>query len=348
MMVLLNACTFNKNDNERNILAIEYKKDVSFSWSSLLQITEVIPLETNDTCIVSYANKCLVNDRYIVYDDYKQKALFVFNHEGKFLYKIDALGSGDKDYSIIKDVTFSHNQQEILLLDNTSILAYDVSNGKYKHRISLDKQLASFFYRLADMDHNNLYFWSTDSEYSLYRKDSCGITPIKEREGFPFVCQKFYQDESGNLNLISDCGKYAIESIIGNERQFKYGFDFGSLGFPDKKIKTATEWEKIDKQPYFKSLLSAFETKDALYVTTATPEKNLYNIVVNKATSEVHCGNQDNQNPIVVIGSDKAYFYGLLYPALFSKDSQFIDFMQQYKVSDEDNPVIIKFKFNLP
>lgn len=103
---------------------------------------------------------------------------------------------------------------------------------------------------------------------------------------------------------------------------------------------------KIDEQPYFKSLLSAFETEDVLYVSTATPKKQLYCIAVQKSTSQVFCGNQSMDTPVVVISSDGTSFYGILYPSLFMEDSRMARLIKGYDVTEEDNPLLVKFKFD--
>lgn len=345
-MLILHSCSYEQNVKEGTFV-IDYNDNTIFKWENIIDIEEVIPLETNDSCLLSYANKCIVGDNRIVYSDSKQRALYVFDRKGKFIYAIDALGVGDLEYTMIKDVIVSQNKLNIMILDNTSILVYDLADGTYVDRISLDKKFASSFYQFADAGNDRFYFWSTDSDSSLYVLDNGNLYPIKERNGFPFICQKFYRDENSKLNLISDCGKYSIETIIGDSLITKYSFDFGSFAFPyDKNIKTVTEWESIDNKPYFKSLLSAYETKDVLYVTTATPNRNMYCIAVKKDTSNIFCGNQNVDTPVVVIGSDDSSFYGILYPALFIEDNNISNLIRKYNISDDDNPLLIKFKFN--
>ena len=346
MWFLLHSCSSEQRNNE-NVFIVDYKEDTEFDWNSVLQVEDVIPLETNDSCLLGYASKCILCGDRIVYNDSKQKALYVFDNKGKFIYHIDALGTGDREYSMIKDVIISRDKRNILILDNVSILVFDLATGNYCDRISLDRQLASSFYQFADGGNGSFYFWSIEPENSLYVWNDGDLSPIKKRDGFPFVCQKFYYDAFGDLNLISDCGKYSIETVKGDSVRLKYSFDFGRWAFPsDKKVRTVTEWEKIDEQPYFKSLLSAFETKDILYLTTATPERNLYCVAVQKQTSKVFCGNQNVDAPVVVIGSDGTSFYGLLYPSLFVKDNAISDLIEKCDVSEEGNPLIVKFKFN--
>lgn len=345
-MLILHSCS-SERKVEENAFVIDYNETTMFKWDEIIDIEEVIPLETNNSCLLSYANKCIVSDNRIVYSDSKQRALYVFDRKGNFIYAIDALGAGNAEYTMIKDVIVSQNKLNIMILDNTSILVFDLADGAYIDRISLDKKYASSFYQFADAGNDRFYFWSIEPDSSLYVLDKGCLYPIRERSGFPFVCQKFYRDDKGKLNLISDCGQYSIETITGDSLTTKYSFDFGSFAFPyDKSIKTVSEWESIDDKPYFKSLLSAYETKDVLYTTTATPNRNIYCIAVKKDTLDIFCGNQNVDAPVVVIGSDDSSFYGILYPASFVEDNDISNLIGKYDISDDDNPLLIRFKFN--
>ena len=345
-MILLHSCSSDGEKTE-NVFVIDYNENSCFRWDKLINIEEVVPLETNDSCLLSYASKCIISDNKIVYSDSKQKTLYIFNKNGKFIYAIDALGVGSSEYSLIKDVIISQDKHKIMILDNTSILIYNLIDGKFIKKISLNEKYASLFYQFADTGNEKFYFWSVDRDNSLYVLDKGNLYPIKERNGFPFICQKFYTDDNGTLNTISDCGKYSIEKIIGDSLTTKYLFDFGKYSCPyDKSIQTVTEWESIDNKPYFKSLLSAYETKDVLYVTTATPKRKLYCIAIKKNTFNVLCGNQNIDIPVVIIDSDESYFYGILYPSLFVKDNKISSIIKEYNISKDDNPLLIKFKFN--
>ena len=345
VILALCSCTAERQP-AKGTFVIDYDENESFDWDALVQVEEVIPLETNDSCLLSYADKCEFGKDKIVYLDGKQKALFVFDYNGKFLYKIDALGPGDKEYSMLKDAIISRDGQRILLLDNASILVFDLATGAYLDRWSLDESAAISFPRFAEGDGGRIYFWSTDSDNSLYVWNNDSLSVLKKRQGYPFVSRMLYRDDAGRANLISDYGQYTIEVIEGDSVLPKYTFDFGRWAFPtDMKIESSDDWTKAEDGPYFKSLLSVYETKDALYVNTASPQKKLYNIAVQKSTSKIVCGNQIAKAPVVVVASDEHSFYGILYPAYFDGDNPLSNLVREHHVAEDDNPVIIKFKF---
>lgn len=345
LVLVLGACSSRQKADEDAFL-VDYDENSEFDWDSLIQVDEVIPLETTDSLVLSYARKCIVTDNYIVYYDEKQKSLFVFNSHGGFLYQIDALGGGEGEYTIIKDVTLSYDKKCILILDNISVLVYDIETGGYRYRLPLEENVAHNFYRLANPGKDCFYFWSAGKEYSLYAYTDNRMWGIKKSEGFPFVTQKFFYDPDGSVNYLSDYGSFRIDRLTGDTLQAKYSFDFGKWALPSDLIPhTATELSSIDTKPYFKCLLSAYETKENLFVSTVSPDLSLYNICLYKHTGKIISGKQNKEAPLVVAYSSGRSFYGILYPFFFKEEGMLRDIIRQCGRQDEDNPLLVKFSF---
>lgn len=345
VLLLLNSCVHNSLVEE-NTFFVNYCNDSTFDWNSKIHIDGVIPLDTKDNCLLSYARKCIVADSKIIYYDEKQKSIFVFNDTGAFLYEIDALGGGEGEYTIIKDVIMSYDQKNLLILDNVSILAFDIETGKFQYRIILDENIASNFYQFANVGREYFYFWSIDKDNCLYSCENGKIDVIQKRIGFPYVCQKFFYDSQGVLNFLPDYGRCNIEEIKNRGVHTKYIFDFGKWTLPQTLIPAnSMEFNESDQKPFFKCILSAFETGKYMFLNTISPDMSLYNIGINKQTKEIISGNQDKNAPIVVVDAVGDYFYGILYPFFFSGDDQFSKEIRKYGRDEESNPLVIKFTF---
>lgn len=344
-LLLLNSCVQNSLVKE-NTISVDYCKDSIFDWNSKIQIEEVIPLETKENCLLSYARKCIIADSKIIYYDEKQKSIFVFNDTGVFLYDIDALGGGEGEYTIIKDVIMSYDKKNILILDNISILAFDIETGKFQHRIMLDENIASNFYQFVNVDKECFYFWSTDKDHCLYSYENGKIDAIQKRIGFPYVCQKFFYDSAGALSLLPDYGRFNIQKIKDRNVHTKYIFDFGKWTLPQALIPTNTmEFNESDQKPFFKCILSAFETGKYIFLNTVSPDTSLYNICIDKQTKEIISGSQDKNAPVAVVDAVGEYFYGILYPFFFSREDQFSQEIKKYGKNEDSNPLVIKFTF---
>lgn len=340
------SCSERTTISDTGTIVVDYNEENIFKWDNFVQVLSVIPLETNTDCLLSYARKCLFMDDYIVFHDDKQKAIYVFNENGFFLYSIDAVGSGPNEYTEIRDVIISYDKKSILVLDNASVLAFDAKSGMFQNRFSLDPIVASDFYRFANTEERVYYFWSTEKINSLYLYKDDRLEAIQKNEGFPYVCQKFYNGPKGSLNYISNYGTFTISTLKGSDAVNEHIFDFGRWNLPSEMLpKDVGELEVVDKREYFKCIMSAFETDDFLYATTVSPDKKLYNICVDKQTHKVKTGCQDEDAPIVVVGTHNNSFYGIIYPYYFSKESHFRNLMNAYNCNEESNPLLIKFIF---
>ena len=346
LIFILFSCDSRRIVSNDDTIFVDYDKEQIFDWNNTILIKSVVSLETADDCVLSYARKCLVSGKYIVYHDEKQKAIFVFDEEGTFLYVIDAVGGGPDEYTEIKDMAISCDKEFILVLDNNSVVSFDLKNGRFQDRISLPQNIASNFYRFANVDKQTFYFWSTEKENSLYLYENGEIKVIEKRTGFPFVCQKFYYDSENSLNYISDYGLFEIHGLEQERVRKKYSFDFGYLNFSKSQMpKNVTEFEQVDDDESFKCIMSAFETDDDLFIMTVSPDGMLYNICLDKITHEVRAGKQDENAPLLVIDAVGRYFYGIIYPYHFSKSGKLTELIDTCGGNEDSNPILVKFMF---
>lgn len=345
-LLLFMSCSSNITEHDGNTIFVCYEKEEVFDWNNAIQIESVVPLETQGDCLLSYARKCLISEHHIVYSDEKQKAIFVFDEKGTFLYSIDTIGNGPNEYTDIKDVAISSDNKFILVLDNSSLMSFDLKTGTFHSRISLPQDMASNFYQFANPEKHTFYFWSTEKEHSLYLYKDDKIKPIEEREGFPYVSQKFYYDSENTLNYISDYGLLEIHEVKEDSLMRKYSFDFGKLNLSKSQIpQNVNEFNQIDKDESFKCIMSAFETVHNLFVMTVCPDGLLYNLCVDKKTNEVKAGKQDENAPLLVIDAIGKYFYGIIYPYHFINNREFFELIQSYGGNAESNPMLVKFMF---
>ena len=340
------SCDSKRIVSKDDAIFIDYDEEQVFDWNNTIQIKSAVSLEATDDCVLSYARKCLVSGKCIVYHDEKQKAIFVFDEKGAFLYMIDAVGGGPDEYTEIKDIAISCDKEFILVLDNKSVVYFDLKNGQFQNRISLPQDKASNFYRFANVDKQTFYFWSTEKENSLYLYENGVMKVMEKRVGFPFVCQKFYYDSENSLNYISDYGAFEIQVLEQDCLKNKYSFDFGSLNFPKSLIpKNVTEFEQVDDDVSFKCIMSAFETDDDLFIMTASPDGMLYNICLDKITHIVRSGKQDENAPLLVVDAVGGCFYGIIYPYHFSKSGILAEIIDSCGGDEESNPILVKFIF---
>jgi len=120
-----------------------------------LKVGEVkyVPLETTDYCLIGNANKVLIENQRIYIGDFsKAMALFVFDINGKFIFKISKRGQGPGEYLSFRDFDI-HSNGDIYMFDvfGEKLLLYD-SEGSYLREIKFNYNFESFY-----LSNNNIF-----------------------------------------------------------------------------------------------------------------------------------------------------------------------------------------------
>ncbi|MDR2037711.1 MAG: 6-bladed beta-propeller [Bacteroidales bacterium] len=106
---------------------------------------QYIPLETSKECFIGYADKVLIRNNQIYVADFdKAMAIFIFDMNGKFLFKIARQGKGPGEYISFRDFDIQVNG-DIYIFDvfGKKFLVYN-SIGEYMREIKTDYYLSYF------------------------------------------------------------------------------------------------------------------------------------------------------------------------------------------------------------
>ena len=201
-----------------------YPSELSF-YSSLFKKVSIIPLETNEDCLIGYISKIKIVDQHIfVLDSHKARCLFVFNKEGKFIRKIGKTGNGPGEYNTPTDFTIDRDNQIVYVLDNDlqRINKYDLATGRFINAITLEKGVRSHQIELfkgilyADASFNNHsddnYLFRSIEE-SSGKEESHFLNVIEYNKGFSanIIYNTFYMRENGNIIFVQLFMDHIIE-----------------------------------------------------------------------------------------------------------------------------------------
>lgn len=106
-----------QNINETTIIIGDADWKTSYKLSDVVEDVQIIPLETQDTCLVGECNKITVTDEYIYILDSKSNRLYCFDRKGKFVRNIGEIGRAPNEYLSLRDFCILKNGN-IALLDN--------------------------------------------------------------------------------------------------------------------------------------------------------------------------------------------------------------------------------------
>lgn len=152
ILLLLVSCSSNTNNDSRNndIIVLNVDKvlsDNKLLYSNFFNSCKIIPLETNESCLIGQIDQIFVaNDELFILDSRSAKSVFVFTKNGKFIRKIGKLGRGPGEYTSPSTFKINDKRKEIYILDRNYqvIHRYDYT-GRYQGNIKISGDRATDF-----------------------------------------------------------------------------------------------------------------------------------------------------------------------------------------------------------
>ncbi len=146
-LLALCSCTNNTQQTKKNIPTFHFN-DISKPETIMLSEIgvndiEYIPLETNDSSIISNIRKVKVSKNKIIVYDFKQ--LSMFNMDGSYITEIGKTGKGPEEYLMCNDFDFFIKEKSIVVLskfeDKFYWYGYD---GKFIKTTPAPKEITDF------------------------------------------------------------------------------------------------------------------------------------------------------------------------------------------------------------
>lgn len=161
IILLLGACS----DKENGMWTVDLDNKQNISVFDIFKKIEVVQLEANEESVFRYIDNIMcVDDCYFILDS-RSFAIFVFNKEGKFKYKISNKGSGPDEYSYIASFTIDEKNSELLLLDGMrSEVNYYSLAGTFKRKIKLPDLTHAAYQTIGLLNSELLVFYSTTNK----------------------------------------------------------------------------------------------------------------------------------------------------------------------------------------
>ena len=135
-LLLVSSCS---EEREKAAVVMDNSKiqECSGSFSSSLSLFEIIPLETNDGCLIGDIDVVKKrNGRYYVQSS--RNALHVFEEDGRFVMQVGRMGGGPGEYEILSD--FDVDDRFIYLLSFNKLLVYGL-DGSYQKSVPLQQNV---------------------------------------------------------------------------------------------------------------------------------------------------------------------------------------------------------------
>ena len=139
LLLCLSAC-------KRGTVEVNYPvlkaslKETKVSMNDLFSKVEVVPLETNDSCLLVRPYKVLQWDDYYGVFDFNIPSLFVYDSEGKFIRRIGRRGQGPGEFTYIYSVLRDDDTGVFYMLSPFSELFSYSADGTFRERVKLPQK----------------------------------------------------------------------------------------------------------------------------------------------------------------------------------------------------------------
>jgi hypothetical protein len=141
-LILFSGCQFGGSETTKtgNLHVIDISKTHPKKEVLLQSIADIeyIPLETTDDILLSgVCQLAYFSDKYVVVWEPRLCNIFIFDRNGKIITHFNRKGPGNEEYSMMKNIIFDEENEEIFVFDNPNIcriLVYSIA-GEYKRTI---------------------------------------------------------------------------------------------------------------------------------------------------------------------------------------------------------------------
>ncbi len=337
-----------------------------FDVKSLCESFIALPLETSKESMIGEIDKIVLCDSLIfVGDFYTQKAIFIFNREGKFLRKISRPGKGPGEYRFHIENFWIDKENKILSIidSDRSQVIYTDFEGKL---LSYSK-IQLFGSDLYEIKDSVLFFYvngrknpglleeigiEESKEYNLYRivdnKVQNAWFPINSNNTIFKSINNNFCPLDGRLFFKPTYDYRIFELSDNNTIQCRF-----MLQFPNNNIYKESDWfgSRKEASDVFRSKdhigIRGFEITDTYLFIHAICNRFGFNVLYNRKTKETHYGLSDYVNSFGMLldFNEETMVFAKDYRSkstenishLFKEGSKYIE----APVPHDNNPVIV-------
>jgi len=243
-----------KDQIQGSVEVIDYEKSRKTKLSAILKDLKIITLENHSDALIGRGDKVVLDDQNIyILDAHIGKSIYVFDHQGLFKYKINKVGRGPGEYTLLVDFAITENEVIIYTGDAKKMIFYDKANGAFLRE---RRGFSDYFVNSLHVTNEGNYFIANDHHQNLEKPNSLYIldstfsiiNDLKDSQlpSSPFITSKrvFSNEFDGEIVLYKNTLHETIYQIKGDKitPKFKLHFPSGKqisnsdLNIPDTEL----------------------------------------------------------------------------------------------------------------
>nr|WP_320153944.1 6-bladed beta-propeller [uncultured Draconibacterium sp.] len=368
-MLILLSCNKTEENWANIVLSFDLDKQIEkeIPFEKVFDEVQLVPLETSKESMIHEITKFEIYNERIYVLDARQRSLFIFDLNGRYIRKIKSIGKGPEEYTEIADININKYNKNIELLTPTrNMLFYDL-NGSFikKDNLNLGNKVVHQFANVSE-DIICFYSFFSKKKLTIYSRSLDKIlyeaieSPSSDIDGTVLQSPSSPFIESGEITYFMDGLNREIFKPTKDELVKVKIFDFGNYNLNLKYLKEIKGGfrEKHQKIKELSSTsvvaFSSYRENENFIVTSFAFQNTFVNLIINKITkAEILFNEFENQiafpslnvklyNDTVVTTVEPSYLEHYI-PDLNSKIKGNITSIEDLEIND--NPVLVKYKF---
>ena len=284
-IVLINICyaQTNRAEDSKGKLVVDLDKakilpEKDFLTSTFFKSIKIIPLETNESCLIGNITKIIVFEQYIfVLDNFIANSLYVFDKEGRFIRKIGSIGQGPGEFDRISDFAIDRVNKTVYIKGGRfpRIHKYDLATGKFIQTINFDLNAQGGHVNGFVSVGGKLYADATFSEHSdkNYLLFTIDESSGKEKDNYLNVMEysKGISHENGYFNrfvqfFLRDNGDAIfVQPFMSHVIEITKDGVFSFIEFKGKNLLTVDESKRAKETFYYKNYQKQVQNRTSIF-----------------------------------------------------------------------------------
>lgn len=344
-----------------DVIPVDLARRDKVSVKDLFSDIQVIPLETTQESLIRELTQIKSFEDRLYVHDYSKASIFVFDKEGSFLWKLAEKGNGPRNYLTLSDFDLDVSRRNLVTLCPVSnaLFFYDLRGGFLgKKRLP---ELSAAYHSFQFQNEDTIAFFTYDYDkrlkfYSLSKNKMINeCFPEEQKDVF---CRSVFPFPHALRRSLTN----KVYSLTDATLAELYRWDFGDLNNNLNALEFPSGRNQREKIQFIKDVYSS---KVVNYVIDLQGQNNRYRYaMVVRENKYIHCFYDRRTHDLLQF---EQTLEGLrLYPIYFGEEfmlcvsggefsldellPKMIRTEAQQRVIDslteEDNPVLIKYVFN--
>jgi hypothetical protein len=369
--IVLSACQSkngSRGGDESGMVTIDVSRDNKITPEALIDIFELVPLETSDDVLIGQVNKLIVTDDRIIVADTQggKEPARLFDRSGKYISNIGNIGRSPEEYLIVSHITVLPDGKTIAIYDEmgNKVLFYDTDG----HFIG-SKTTSFWFSTMEYADDENIVIathghpeWNPGLKSSPYAKD-CVLFTDGDYNIVGGANENRFKDD--NFFFVSQIKKFNDDLLISpqfcdtiyvassKELKPKYHLDMSKINLKTNYDENMTLAEFADIRKQYATFYGGFcEGESFLMWNITAPPGVVESYIYNKSTGKTFLIEQDPDSGRHFIDGNMPFGTSLdnnqvasIVPAYYLIEWSTEEYRHNHPelegVTDESNPVVI-------